>query len=330
MRRLSTTSTLSIFGILTALLPGCPIWTDNGSNITRVDAGRDSNPFPTDNGPANCTSDSQCGTFEYCNTTTNTCVPGTRCIDSTNCPAGSYCGPRGICVSGCENNTDCQAVHAGFICNSNTGTCQPPGCTANNECPTGQSCVAGGCRPDNTLCRFSYECGAGLECVDGRCLTSCGGAATCPSGLTCVNGYCQNQPGSCTTTQCPSGQACLNGTCSSVCTTDAMCGAGNFCDNGVCRVDDRRPDPFCTPPNIGCNQNTSVCVDGICRIQCPATARDGTPNRDRACQEVDFNFTRCDTTISPAICRYSNEVSPQCRRSTDCASGQTCINAFCR
>jgi hypothetical protein len=50
---------------------------------------------------------------------------------------------------------------------------------------------------------------------------------------------------------------------------------------------------------------------------------------DAYCMSVDFQFTRCDT-MNGNICRYSAEVSPQCSRSSDCATGQSCVNAHCQ
>jgi len=333
MRRLGTSLSLSILGILGAVLPGCPVWpSDSGPSRDGgipTEAGPLVDAGTPDTGPQACTSDANCPSGEYCNA--GICTPSALCTGATaDCPTGQYCDGRSTCVPGCDATDDCAAVNASFVCNTATHACEPPTCADDAACPSGQVCVSGSCRDSDSLCRFNYECGGGAECVDGRCLTTCGGAVSCPAGQSCTNGYCQYPTGDCNGVTCNAGEACTNGTCLAICTSDTTCGAGNFCDNGVCRVDDRRPAPFCTPPANGCNASTSVCVDGVCRIACPAMARDGSTNRDRACQEVDFNFTRCDTTISPAICRYQNELTPQCQRSQDCATGQTCINAFCR
>jgi hypothetical protein len=103
-----------------------------------------------------------------------------------------------------------------------------------------------------------------------------------------------------------------------------------YCDNGACRVDTRRPAPFCSQ-NSDCACG-SVCSGGVCRISCDPSITCGTVHpqaTDAYCMSVDFQFTRCDTT-GGNICRYNAEVSAQCSRSSDCPTGQTCVNAHCQ
>ncbi len=244
--------------------------------------------------------------------------PATPCPTS-GCATGSYCdSARNVCTPGCGTDADCTRMGAGLVCNTSSHQCEPSGrCTADRDCPTGQSCVTGSCRPTSTLCQFNNQCSAGQVCIDGRCLAGCGGAVTCPSGQTCTNGHCDTPAGSCSGVSCPSGQICSNGTCSGPCSVDTDCTTG-FCDHGVCRVDDRRPPPFCDatrPCAAG-----SVCRNGVCRIACPTGTND-------ECMRRDVYFNVCGSDM---VCTSTFEQNPQCQRSTECRSGQTCENAICR
>jgi hypothetical protein len=312
MRRLGTVSALSILGVLAALLTGCPVW------------GPDTSPPPADSGPRTCDRDDQCAPNQYCNTSTHECVVTTPCGAGAQCPAGYYCDGRNACVPGCSSDNDCTVLGRDLVCNTSTNRCEPSGqCRQDSDCPTaGDACVAGSCRPADTLCRFNHQCGAGQECVDGRCLAQCrpgadAGAGSCPSGQVCTDGYCQYpSSGTC---NCAPGQVCAGGVCLSACTDDMQCADGSFCDHGVCRIDDRRPPPFCTPPSNGCATG-SVCVDGVCRISCPTGTAD-------ECMRRDVNFNQCD---AQRVCRYSNEANPQCQRNSDCGADLRCVNAVCR
>lgn len=274
--------------------------------------------------PLPCDRHEDCASNQYCNTATHECVNTPTCTSTSGCPAGYYCDHRGACVPGCGSDSDCAVLGRGLVCNPASRRCEPSGsCREDRDCTTaGEVCVAGSCRPSSTLCRFNYQCSAGQECVDGRCLAQCrpgadAGPGACPAGQVCTNGYCQYPTGG--TCDCAPGLICSNGVCLRPCMDDAQCGSGNFCDHGVCRVDDRRPAPFCTPPANGCAPG-SVCVDGVCRISCPG----GTAEE---CLRRDVNFNQCD---AQRICRYSNEANPQCQRNVDCPTGQICVNALCR
>jgi Cys-rich repeat protein len=301
MRRLASLTTLSTLLLTAAALTGCPVW----------------GPEP---GRRSCDRNDQCEANQICDTATHLCVPGTPCTASSGCTSGSYCDTsRSVCTPGCGADADCASIGTGLVCNTSSHQCEPSGrCTVDRDCPMGQSCVAGSCRATSTLCQFNNQCGAGQVCIDGRCLNGCGGAVTCPSGQVCTMGHCDTPPGSCAAVTCPSGQVCSNGVCSGGCNVDMDCGSGNFCDHGVCRVDDRRPPPFCSasrPCAAG-----SVCRNGVCRIACPTGTNDECMRRD-----VYFNVCGADM-----VCTSTFEQNPQCQRSSECSSGQTCENAICR
>ena len=344
--RLSTAGRIApavaLLGAMSAVLAGCPVWGPvagggGGGPVPTVDGGfADGSRADGDTGGGDtgggtrCTSFEQCGAGEYCDPVTMSCVAAPSCANTAACPNGYFCNAAGTCTPGCSTNTDCTALGAGLVCNTTSRRCQPSGACANDgDCSGGQLCVGGTCRAPSDVCRFNYQCGAGQECVDGRCMGQCGGTTTCSNGQTCQNGFCQyptmTTPGTGTggpsdpCARCTGSQVCSNGLCLAACVNDMACGAGQYCDRGACRVDDRRPEPFCTPPSNGCASG-SVCVDGVCRISCPARTNE-------ECMRRDVNFTTCDTM---QICRYSNEANPQCRLSSDCPMGQRCVNALCR
>lgn len=317
-----TLAALAVVTSFGALLTGCPVWgpdlqpRPDGSVVLDVPRTPDAQP---DAGPSTCTGHGDCADGTYCDPSSRVCVPSSTCGTSAQCATGSYCDLRGTCIPGCASNNDCTRVATGLVCDTTHGVCIPGGqCTTNIDCTGGQVCVGGSCRAPSTVCQFNYQCSAGQSCVDGRCISSCSATSPCPSGQTCVGGFCTTRPTTGECSACPAGQVCVSGACQAPCTTDTQCGTGNYCDRGACRVDDRRPPPFCTAPAVGCASG-SLCVDGVCRISCPT----GTATE---CLSRDVNFNQCDAN---KICRYSNEVAPQCQRSTDCTNGRICVNALC-
>lgn len=340
-RAVAVAPAVALLGAMSAVLAGCPVWgpLPGGGGVTPLptDGGiRDtgtpdvSTPDAGDAGGTRCTSFEQCGQGEYCDPVSMSCVSSPMCTTTAQCPSGYYCNAANTCTPGCSNNTDCAALGTGLVCNTAARRCEPSGACGNDgDCSGGQVCVGGTCRAPADVCRFNYQCAAGQECVDGRCMGQCGGTTGCTGGQTCQNGFCQyppvTNPGTGTggsddpCARCTGTQVCSSGICLNACINDMACAAGQFCDRGACRVDDRRPEPFCTPPSNGCASG-SVCVDGVCRISCPARTNE-------ECMRRDVNFTTCDTM---QICRYSNEANPQCRLNADCPMGQRCVNALCR
>ncbi len=328
MPRHATVSTLSILGVMTAALAGCPIWGDGPRLPPPLDAVTVPGPDASDAvqqpdvRPRTCATNAECATNQYCNVETHECVNAVPCTSGNTCAIGYYCDARNNCVPGCDTNSDCTAPQE---CNTTSHQCVAGGqCHLNTDCAVNESCVDGSCRANSSVCQFNYQCAAGHQCVDGACVSNCAGTgtSTCLGGQVCVNGSCTTPAGSCDAVTCTGGTVCSAGQCVPQCTLDTQCATGFYCASGACRIDDRRPPPFCTPPANGCAAG-STCVDGVCRISCAATPTDAY------CMSVDFQFTHCDTT-GGNICRYSAEVSPQCARATDCPSGQTCVNARCQ
>ncbi len=225
------------------------------------------------------------------------------CATDADCGAGEYCDvASGACIVGV-----CPACPGGGC-----------GCATDVDCGAGLLCVDSTCRASTEVCTFSYEC-AGGACANSACHARCSATAACPAGQICdASGLCQNDPigaGQCgVDADCATGGVCIDTTCHAGCTSDANCGAGEFCQTGAC-VADFRPHPQCSV-DIDCAAG-HVCASGVCRTRCAIQAD---------CDAHEFGLTcRAD-----GFCYTGLELSPQCTRQTDCASGQSCIDAICR
>lgn len=326
MRRLAhTLSGITLVGLVGALLTGCPVWSE--------DDGRSgmSPPPPADSGPIvrSCSVNSDCPAG-YC--ASGRCTTGLGCASTAQCQSGFSCDSRHICVPGCTTNADCSTVASGLVCDPSSHACVPGGrCTTDANCastPATPVCLGGSCQARTNQCQFDYQCtGMGQSCVDGRCVVGCtasNAATLCAQGQTCVSGRCgYPTTGSCAT-PCAAGSVCANGVCLRTCANDAACDSGLMCDNGVCRVD-TRPRPFCTNDS-GCNSD-SICYNGACRRLCPMPTV--TPDGD--CMRVDVQFNLCrPATMGRSLCTSTNEVTPECARSSTCPAGRMCVNARCQ
>lgn len=221
---------------------------------------------------------------EPCNPLEPQCPKGSRC---------GLAGVKGFCVppngggqEGAEcNNTSRQCEHeflcdpldsrCRFLCNpTKTGTC-PLGytckatggnglglcykggraCKATTECPSGEVCQNGFCRP----CGNDSECPTRNKCVSGKCLPICTQDSDCTGGRECKGGVCEAQASCTGDSECPVGQICKGGTCQNTSTTncksDADCSSGQVCQNGVCQLPD------------SCNnkcKSTERCLKAVC------------------------------------------------------------------
>jgi hypothetical protein len=334
----SSVSILTCLAALGLTLTGCPVWSNDGSGGgSGTDGGTPPPPPPPPPPPATCDNNSSCPNG-FCNSATRRCAPSTPCTTSAQCASGSYCDTRMVCVpGGCGSTADCASRGTDLICDTSAHRCIPGGqCTNNTQCastPSTPVCLGGSCQPRTNQCQFDYQCtGSGQACVDGRCVVGCTAATAamvCATGQVCTSNRCSypTTTGSCGT-GCPMGQLCVSNVCLATCTTDASCPstASNrlMCDHGVCRAD-TRPRPFCTVDSE-CNRD-SICYNGACRRLCPMPSV--MPDGD--CMRVDVQFNVClPDTMGRSLCTSSNEVRPQCARSTDCGAGLTCVNARCQ
>jgi hypothetical protein len=176
-------------------------------------------------------------------------------------------------------------------------------CERTSDCPTGQYCFQGGCRPlagdadadadvdvrpdadadvepdESAGAEDAEDAGDdGVHCTDG--LTWCGGTS-CIDLLT-TNEHC----GDCDA-PCGAGETCVGGGCVIECS-----GAGLSC-GGECV--DRLSDPdncgTCDNPCI----DPQVCAAGACVATCPAE----TTPCGRACADVLSSIDHCGDCYSP-------------------------------
>jgi len=135
-----------------------------------------------------------------------------------NCSTGNYCGD-GLCQA-CDVPDHCGPSCIACPANAricSTGRCVE--CTADDQCPAGQTC----------------------DIPNGKCTapTPCRNNEDCPSGKICDPDLqiCVTPPKPCTdSTMCPAGQQCINNLCKTPprkCTTDAECASTEYCDTSV-------------------------------------------------------------------------------------------------
>lgn len=202
----------------------------------------------------------------------------------------------GSCTTQCPIGQVCAA-----------GVCRP--CTSNAECAAGKACVNGACGP----CASNAHCNAGQACVLGAC-GPCANNAQCDAdaGQACVNMAC----GPCAANaQCATGQACVAGRCGP-CTSPSQCAAGQGCVAGSCAA--CALNPHCGPGQ--------ACVSGACgpcamASQCDADAGQACVNG--ACGPC-ATTAQCEAGL---VC--SGGACVPCGSNAQCPGGQACINARC-
>lgn len=165
---------------------------------------------------------------------------------------------EGICLSYCENITDCcvdvccganeKCCGVGEICidiSSDSNNCGGCGLT----CDGCSQCVNGGC---------VSGCANGDICCDGMCVdAACGGCDVCPPGQICSNGFC--------CAPCSVGDP-INGGCVNQCVSGQQCCNGVCWDFGCC--DDGNGGKICCPEGCTC---CGTGVGGGCQTKCDGT-----------------------------------------------------------
>jgi hypothetical protein len=236
-------------------------------------------------------------------------------------------------------------------------------CTDDGRCVEGESCVEDRCLE---ACAADAECPAGAVCVDGGCWAGRGGACTtdseCGSGSLCAASTCAVLPGSLTCTdhaECPAGSLCDAGECRVGCgMVGALCGAGQVCTDGIC-IDEASPcgaegafcaagqvcvEGVCTTGECGaeiCGNGIDEDCDGVVDDGCeePACTADAECDDGNACTEDRCEAGMCVTGGGVEICGNDEDddcdglvddgCGSACRTSTECASGQVCVEGRC-
>lgn len=119
-----------------------------------------------------------------------------QCAVDEDCeePGDWFCND-GRCESflPCDDDGDC--FDPAFRCNE-LGRCEErPLCTRDDECGLEAVCIDAHCRPTESCLVDEDACGAGRECVAGRCVTEpgCRANADCSDGEVCVRGSCRDE-----------------------------------------------------------------------------------------------------------------------------------------
>ena len=261
-------------------------------------------------------------------------LPKSQCdpdLPYDTCPSGSYCDPgRRVCRgTTCTKAADCGS---GYICHSGVCVPQRVPCGGHGDCGPGAYCSNGTCKPSDTCKKDSdcvrlgdFECSPSGTCVPRTpAPTTCTKAADCSGGF-CVNGACGSCTGDCgggKTCQlgrhCANGRVCLDGQCTNSCTKESQCASGQTCKSGTCIA---RTTAQCKT-DAQCGKGT-ICVNQVCHPDCTAS---GT------CAKAG---DACSATISleggPArFCTADHSAKLECKVTSECTGGETCVNGVCR
>lgn len=237
-----------------------------------------------------------------------------RCLESSLCGAGEMCGVSTSGVVGCFSS-NCSgpgdgSCGAGFVCaRVSAGVFR---------------CITQGVLGKRELCSATFgvnapaeqRCGAGLECVAGRCTRGCD--AGCESDEVCEragdDSFCIPRR--------------------DLCKSTSDCGAGRWCwreDEGSGLCVQPHPDPLgtgqpsCLPGTCGPGAECTGFVDGqLFRGECSracATAADCKPSESCGAVRLPRGATVCAQSCDPF--------------GTDCPYGKACFasldgGSFCR
>jgi hypothetical protein len=205
----------------------------------------------TDGCKTTCTSQADCGSQGYCNTSTGSCLPkvstGGACTPSTGCVSG-YCVDGVCCESACTGTCQacsttktgasdglCRAVKAGTDPDAECAVDTNNACGLDGTCDgvgacrfqvTGTACGNASCSGDGTFtprgqCNGSGTCAAGKP-------GPCSNNMLCASATTCAT-TCTDR----STTGCPAGYKCVGG---NSCAIDTMTCGSTACQLGTGQV----------------------------------------------------------------------------------------------
>lgn len=253
------------------------------------------------------------------------------------------------CVFGCDGVLQCTPTHedckAGLYCNTRTEVCTRPiargqacnpacamafSAPCNDICAEGLQCdLSNTCQPpgpEGTLCTRNLHCAQGLSCNHGYLPDDVThGECHPPSGAGQPCSYAQYEDNPAKTYGCVVGLMCVPQATPTRATFTA--GAGGCTDNG--------DDPtcgfagICTPPYSAASGEACLgpggCANGgLCYLQLPPTAVDGTPAF--ACND-GTNKGECWTGPWPGLCGPGPTRAPTYGNScitTECAPGYLC------
>lgn len=195
-------------------------------------------------------------------------------------------------------------------------------CQTNEECGPGMECRGGVC-VSTTSCSCNYECDkssgeicnqATSQCESGTPPLNCRDDCDCYTGESCISGTCQQSGGdqqTCVTDDdCPDGQVCKGNKCvNESCTTRDDC-APPAC---VCKNEE------CTAPPPVCQGDADCCSGYRCNFGTCVPENVGCQSDDE-CEAIDPEYPRC----------VDGQCVQECINDIDCPlPGQVCVNNHC-
>ncbi|MHB8418746.1 MAG: hypothetical protein ACYDCL_11765 [Myxococcales bacterium] len=291
-----------------------------------------------DSGDVSCATDVDCANaLDAGNCDQGVCV---LCQGNSDCSNSAQICVAGTCVASSGSGSTSGGSGSGGG-SSSTGGLPPGQCTKSCDCtsPAKPACVSGNCgpRPADGGCVRNNDCPCGEGCLVGQCKPTCTTNSQCQNPTPVC--YTQQQfCGPCTqSSQCPSGQSCITGTgagCQS--TPDGGCSAQHCCNDTDCPVS----EPQCNPSTGVCGPCTSSstcnfgysCVNGACKAAgdgggCPPA---GCP-AGQTCQGTTCVPVSCNPPCpAPQICGAGNSCVCPANCGGICPSGQTCDTANCQ
>jgi hypothetical protein len=299
-----------------------------------------------------CTSDSQCGSTEWCDPSIRTCRPLKTFCEP--CSADRECGGadddcildttlnRRFCGTACTTNADCVR---GATCQDKGGrkqcwpdrtpngvpatcknfqACTPDSlrtCNQTSDCgDVSQRCdlAKGKCVAVQQICPFGTVCDPRLKLCVAECLqdADCGDVR-----LRCVNRICEPVDECTRDADCAANQVCVvppggaAGECKPSCSTDADCPLGKVCTPSGTRA-------HCLP---GCTTNADCPLDQRCNgtsRQCegPVVGVSRVCQATSACRTCEL----CDGVTN--VCTNARTGFPYCQ---PCSSPSECGGGAC-
>lgn len=309
----------------------------------------------------NCLVNSNCNTFEYCNTTSGQCVYGTKvlgetCAFSKECSAdlGLFCDKTTLtcqkqklngelCLSNFDNAVaDCAF---GLFCKSNN----PLSPSIDGHCTAlpvlDERCIGAiGCAPEytcdvnllvpvciflrtnSTVCNSDRDCGTGQYCSTtdfgpGACTDRKATAALCQRNRECVTNSCVDG-------LCSASRACTLAGNLNTCGVGYTCNTNGLCiesyDTGSpCKADTECTTALCTVPTGFLGSPTKYCQG--CTSATP-------PNGSGECSDPAFsptpNLAYCSASSPIRTCQLREDPGTPCSADFQCGSFQ-CVNNTC-